>query len=91
MAPITGIRLDYLMDIVNAITSDGELESILGSPLAKHIVLMVEEGEFRFRTLLPFDEPDKKYTKEVEKKAATIVQRLIKMHYPGAENMPEVK
>jgi len=86
-----GMRLDYLLSIVNELLASKELESILGSPLEKHVALTVENGRFHFRQLTPFGEKAKVLTPEEDAMVRGIIKRIIKSHYPGTENMPEVR
>jgi hypothetical protein len=91
MAAEAGIRLDYLSRIIDAIKSDKELESILGSPVEQHVVLLVEGGHFRFNSLTPFGENERQYTEVDKARAAEIVGGIIRAHYPGTENLPGVR
>jgi len=91
MAADAGIRLDYLSRIIDAIKSDKELESILGSPTDRHVVLIVEGGRFRFNALSPFGENERQYTEGEKARAAEIVGGIIRAHYPGTENLPGVR
>ena len=86
-----GIRLEYLAKVVNSMLADRELEAVLGAPIGKHIVLIVEDGHFKFHTLAPNEELGKKYTKEQEAEAAMIVQRILLQNYPGQGDLPGVR
>ena len=86
-----GIRLDYLLKIVNALLQNRELESILGSPLDKHLVLLVKNNRFQFNQLTPFGEKERRLTPEEEASVRRIVEETIKSNYPGTENVPELK
>ena len=89
--PVAGMRLDYMKRIVDAIAVDKELESVLGAPVDRHVVLLVEGGRFKFNALTPVGEEVKDYTSEQKARAAQIVQNIIKMNYPGNAGLPEVK
>jgi len=86
-----GIRLDYLLRITGAILANKELESILGSPLDKHVVLLVKDGRFQFNILTPFGEEKKPLKSEEEARARKIVEDIVKANYPGSEGIPEVR
>jgi hypothetical protein len=86
-----GIRLDYLLNIGNAIAKSKELEAILGSPVEKHVCVVVEDGRFRFKSLTPTGETKKDYTLQQQAQAAAIVEKLIRAHRPGHEDLPGVR
>ncbi|MFH1404396.1 MAG: hypothetical protein ABIH11_09025 [Candidatus Altiarchaeota archaeon] len=88
---LTGIRLDYLSKIMTAITEDDELESILGSPLERHIALVVKDGRFQFNVITPFGEGERDYGDEDKVRAQQIVTSIIKSNYPGTEGLPGVR
>ena len=85
------MRLDYLKRIIDAIAANRELESILGAPIERHVVVLVENGRFKFNQLTPTGEAKRSYTPPEQARAAEIVQTIIKQHYPGSEGLPEVK
>jgi len=91
MAQPLGIRLDFLSKLLEAIKSNKELESILGSPIERHMVLLVEGGKFRFRRLTPFGEAEKPLTAEELSRASEIVDALVMANKPGSESLPEVR
>ena len=91
MAPAAGIRLDYLLRIVDALVGSEELKRILGEPVEKHIVLLVEDGRFRFNALTPFGEEEKEFTEEEKARAKAVVEGVVKVNYPGTEGLPEVR
>ncbi|MBD3389097.1 MAG: hypothetical protein GF416_08420 [Candidatus Altiarchaeales archaeon] len=89
---IAGIRLDYLMKIMYDVRSSRELESIVGSPIEKHLVFLVDaDGNFRINALTPHGEPENRLSEEDTARATEIVTGIVKANYPGTENLPEVR
>jgi len=86
-----GIRLDYLLNVGNAIAASRELEAVLGAPAAKHVAVVAENGKFRFKSLTPIGEQKKEFTPEQQAQAAAIVAKLMKAYHPDTVDLPEVK
>ena len=86
--PEAGIRLDYIRRIINALAENRELEGLLGAPVEKHVVLLVEGGRFKFNALTPYGENQREYSADEKMRAAEIVDAIIKANYPGTESLP---
>ncbi len=91
MVPVAGIRLDYLLKIVEGLRGNKELRNILGDPVEKHIVLLVEDGRFKFNSLTPYGGEEKTFAEEDRVRAKEIVESVINANYPGTEGLPEVR
>ncbi|MBD3389095.1 MAG: hypothetical protein GF416_08410 [Candidatus Altiarchaeales archaeon] len=59
-----GIRLDYLMNVIDALRSDSELESLLGSPVEKHLALVYKDNDLKIFTLTPYGEEERQHSEE---------------------------
>jgi len=88
---VAGIRLDHLRHVLNAIAQNKELEAILGSPVERHVAVVVRDGKFRFNQLTPHGEEKKTFTPEDEARVRKIVDKIMHDFRPGMESLPEVK
>ncbi|MBD3388095.1 MAG: hypothetical protein GF416_03525 [Candidatus Altiarchaeales archaeon] len=89
MEDVVGVRLDLLASIVEDMISSKDLESVLGSPVMAHVAMTVEDGQFKFRTLIPDGEEREPYTDEEVIRASEIVDQIVSDRLPG--DLPEVK
>lgn len=85
------MRLDYFLNIVDSVLVNKELEGIVGTPIDKHVALVVEDGHLRLVAVQPHGEEKRQLTDEQKKKMQEITEKIIKTNFAGSGNLPGVK
>jgi hypothetical protein len=89
------IRVDVLTRILSQISTNKELESLLGAQVDKHFVVAVKDGRMKFNPIYLKGEKKRKFTEEQRKRVIQIVEGIIRENkQPGVDSgtpsMPEL-
>ncbi|MFH1789044.1 MAG: hypothetical protein ABH834_06665 [Candidatus Altiarchaeota archaeon] len=86
-----GMRLDYFMNIVDRILANEELEAIVGTPIEKHVALVVEDNHLRFYAVQPHGEERRELPAGQKARMQEITEEIIKTNFAGSTNLPEIR